>query len=308
MPTGFAVPTFTLLGQAVVRLPFIKDTSLGHEVLHAWFGNGVKVSRKDGDWAEGLTTYLADQAFALDQGRDLSFRKAQLVEYMSYVHEENAMPLKDFVGAGHTGQGVRARRAIGYGKGSMFFHMLKQRMGEEGFFEALREFYRTMKHRPAAWCDLLSSFERRSNKKMAGFFDQWLTRADIPGLGAMNLSVKEREGQQILSFLLVQKNDAPYGLDVPVTVMTARGEIRSVIHTTGSKTSVEIPLDASPTELVMDGAYDLMRELTKEELPAVWSRFLGASHKTAILSSPESVHLFGPLIDLLKKMNCNIIQ
>ncbi|MCP4669216.1 MAG: M1 family metallopeptidase, partial [Deltaproteobacteria bacterium] len=40
LPTGFAVPTFTLLGQAVVRLPFIKDTSLGHEVLHAWFGNG----------------------------------------------------------------------------------------------------------------------------------------------------------------------------------------------------------------------------------------------------------------------------
>ena len=31
----------TLLGQAVVRLPFIKDTSLGHEVLHSWFGNSV---------------------------------------------------------------------------------------------------------------------------------------------------------------------------------------------------------------------------------------------------------------------------
>jgi aminopeptidase N len=35
LPTGFAMPTFTLLGQAVVRLPFIVDTSLGHEVLHA---------------------------------------------------------------------------------------------------------------------------------------------------------------------------------------------------------------------------------------------------------------------------------
>ena len=34
LPTGFAMPTFTLLGQSVVRLPFIVDTSLGHEIVH----------------------------------------------------------------------------------------------------------------------------------------------------------------------------------------------------------------------------------------------------------------------------------
>ncbi|MGW8193046.1 MAG: hypothetical protein ACWGOX_02160, partial [Desulforhopalus sp.] len=30
LPTGYGMPTFTLLGQTVLRLPFIKDTSLGH--------------------------------------------------------------------------------------------------------------------------------------------------------------------------------------------------------------------------------------------------------------------------------------
>ncbi|MDH5297844.1 MAG: hypothetical protein OEV91_02380, partial [Desulfobulbaceae bacterium] len=66
LPTGFAIPTFTLLGQAVVRLPFITETSLGHEVLHQWFGNSVGVDHAKGNWAEGLTTYLADHAYAED--------------------------------------------------------------------------------------------------------------------------------------------------------------------------------------------------------------------------------------------------
>ncbi|MEJ2691158.1 MAG: M1 family peptidase, partial [Deltaproteobacteria bacterium] len=39
LPTGYAMPTFTLLGQVVVRLPFIVDTSLWHEIVHSWLGN-----------------------------------------------------------------------------------------------------------------------------------------------------------------------------------------------------------------------------------------------------------------------------
>jgi len=48
LPTGYSMPTFTLLGQEVVKLPFIVKTSLGHEILHQWFGNFVK-NRKERD-------------------------------------------------------------------------------------------------------------------------------------------------------------------------------------------------------------------------------------------------------------------
>jgi len=74
LPTGFAMPTFTLLGQSVVRLPFIVDTSLGHEVLHSWFGNAVNVDYEQGNWCEGLTTYLADHAFKDDKGEGSVFQ------------------------------------------------------------------------------------------------------------------------------------------------------------------------------------------------------------------------------------------
>ena len=59
-PTGYSLPTYTLLGQDVVRLPFIVETSLGHEILHQWFGDSVYIDYAGGNWAEGLTTYLSD--------------------------------------------------------------------------------------------------------------------------------------------------------------------------------------------------------------------------------------------------------
>ena len=67
-PTGFGFPGIAYLGIDVLKLPFIRDTSLAHEVLHDWFGNGVYVDPARGNWAEGLTTFLADYALSEEQG------------------------------------------------------------------------------------------------------------------------------------------------------------------------------------------------------------------------------------------------
>ncbi len=62
-PTGYGFPSYTLLGGTVIRLPFIIHTSLGHEIAHCWWGNGVQVDMSQGNWCEGLTTYVADYLY-----------------------------------------------------------------------------------------------------------------------------------------------------------------------------------------------------------------------------------------------------
>ena len=59
-PTGYGFPSFTLLGGSVIRLPFIIDTSFPHEIAHSWWGTAVQVDLREGNWSEGLATYLAD--------------------------------------------------------------------------------------------------------------------------------------------------------------------------------------------------------------------------------------------------------
>jgi hypothetical protein len=60
---GFGFPSYTLIGGTVLRLPFIIHTSLGHEIAHCWWGNGVLVDDDGGNWSETLTTYVADYLY-----------------------------------------------------------------------------------------------------------------------------------------------------------------------------------------------------------------------------------------------------
>jgi len=114
LPTGYSMPTYTVLGQEVVKLPFIVETSLGHEILHQWFGNQVYVDPNGGNWAEGLTTYLADHWYAEEKGEGWKYRKQILVDYASYVHKDNDFPLDKFTqrfDGGSPGDRVRKSRS-----------------------------------------------------------------------------------------------------------------------------------------------------------------------------------------------------
>ncbi|MCP5050958.1 MAG: M1 family metallopeptidase, partial [bacterium] len=52
--TGYGVPSFTLLGPKIIRLPFILPSSYPHELLHNWWGNSVFVNYEAGNWCAGL--------------------------------------------------------------------------------------------------------------------------------------------------------------------------------------------------------------------------------------------------------------
>jgi len=85
LPTGYSMPTFTLLGSDVVHLPFIKETSLGHEILHQWLGNSVYVDYENGNWVEGITSYLSDHYYEAQKNTGWQYRKKILTDYQSYV-------------------------------------------------------------------------------------------------------------------------------------------------------------------------------------------------------------------------------
>ncbi|MFC1523172.1 ChaN family lipoprotein [Thermodesulfobacteriota bacterium] len=309
LPTGFAMPTFTLLGQSVVRLPFITKTSLGHEVLHSWFGNSIDIDMNQGNWAEGLTTYLADHLYAKDHGEDIHFRKNQIIKYMSYVNETNAIPLSAFTSANHLSPQQRSAAAVGYGKSSMLFHMLITILGEEDFIAALNDFYYRMNGKNAGWSDLITSFEQLTGSDLEFFFTQWLGRSDIPRLGVKNLKTVETSGRPILSFTLIQETSEPYSLDVPLAIATMGGKVvKQTISVTETETLVEIPLFYTPLELIIDQDYDLIRELNNDELPPVWSRFIGDTHKLAVTAGPiEEIDAYTPLLKLFDFEDAHII-
>ena len=98
LPTGYGMPSFTLLGSAIIRLPFIPHTSLGHEFVHNWWGNSVFIDATLGNWAEALTSYTADHLYAEKRGKEeaVRYRKRLLGGYKSYAGSD-PISLKEFV-------------------------------------------------------------------------------------------------------------------------------------------------------------------------------------------------------------------
>ena len=299
LPTGLGLPTFTLMGRQVLRLPFIRQTSLGHEILHSWFGNSAEVAAAGGNWCEGLTTYLADHAYRADLGEAVADRKERSVTYLSHVNDNNVIPLAAFSSADHRQPQAEAVRAIGYNRGALLFAELEARLGPEVFTRAIRHFYDRHQGTTADWSDLSQAFSAAAGQDLAAFFTERLERTDIPDLAVEEIDVRQSETGPRLSFHLRQQTEQPFTLQVPVVVTTAAGTSRFTVTTAGGDTPVSLTTDGWPLQFSVDPEYTFLRRLAPAERPPVWSQFLGAEKKLAILQSEAVKTVYQPLLDAL---------
>ncbi len=299
LPSGFGMPTFTLMGQQVLRLPFIKDTSLGHEILHSWFGNSINVRSDSGNWCEGLTSYLADFAYDEDKGRGAIHRKESIINYLSHVSPQTVIPLGDFRSANHNQAMAMAKRAVGYNRGAILFHELKGLLGPETFSEGLQQFYRNYRGQEVSWEEIKATFEQASEQDLHAFFQERLIRPDIPDISISAIQTDNRKAQSLLTFVVEQHSEKPFTLTLPIVVKTPQGEQRFSRTLSQPQTTIELPVNGPPTELIIDPDHDLLRVLTPKEMPSVWSRFLGAPDKIIVLESESAAKVFTPLLQTL---------
>jgi hypothetical protein len=201
LPTGFGMPTLTYLGEAVVRLPFIRKTSLGHEVLHNWWGNGVYVDYRRGNWSEGLTTFMADYAYKLDESP-----AAAAEMRLGWLRDALALPadgqpaLRDFRSRSHG-----AEAAVGYGKAAMLFVMLQDRIGEAAFREGIRSFWARLPHRRLGRA--AGGLRGRLGSALGPFFEAWLNQRALPAVRID--AIPRRRPQHQLTLNLAQDAPAP---------------------------------------------------------------------------------------------------
>ncbi len=281
LPTGYSMPTFTLLGQEVVRLPFIVDTSLGHEITHQWFGNYVYADFSAGNWLEAITTYLSDHLYEEQKGEGWKYRKKILTDYESYVTPDKDFPLRKF-----TERTDFASMAIGYGKGAMVFHMLEDMVGRETFYKSIRRLITQNEFRDASWADIQKSFEQESGLSLGWFFSQWLDRKGIPSFRVKDPMARVLKGNPAVSLQLIQEGE-PYKLGLPVKIITSHGEVKERLQIQKEKQYFDISAAENPQKLIVDKNYDVMRRLSKDELPPVISRLLGAEKKMIVYGEKE---------------------
>jgi aminopeptidase N len=70
-----------------------------------------------------------------------------------------------------------------YNKGAMVLHMLRRTLGDDKFFEGLRQFYTTWKFRKAGTDDFRRMMEKVSGQDLTSFFDGWIYGSAVPEIG-----------------------------------------------------------------------------------------------------------------------------
>lgn len=281
--TGYGMPSFTLLGKEVVRLPFIIVSSYPHEILHNWWGNSVFVDYETGNWCEGLTAYMADHLLKEQRGQGAEYRQSTLQKYRDYVTEGRDFPLMEFRSRHNA-----ATEAVGYGKSLMGFHMLRRQAGDDAFRRALQAFYRKNRGKRASFADLRASLEAETKSDLGAFFHDWVERAGAPALTVSVGAVKQVATGWSVAGALRQTQPESIGTfawDVPVVVTTGDGAETFNVRLAGKETKFELAPKGRPLVLEIDPAFDVFRLLDPRETPPSIGQIFGEPKIVAVLPS-----------------------
>jgi len=277
--SGYGMPSFTLLGPQVIRLPFIVETSFPHEILHNWWGNGVYVDYASGNWSEGLTAYLADYLLAERRDGGTDYRRNALKSYADYVRRDQDFPLTEF-----RSRHSSASQAVGYGKAMMFFHMLRRQLGDQAFAQGIRRFYADNRFRTAGYAELEQAFERASSRDLGPFFRAWTTRAGAPRLKLADVTLHDDgQGFRLSGRVDQTQVEAPWPLDIRLVIDLAGGRVREETLTMdGRSARFDLDLPVLPLRVAVDPEFDSFRMLAEGEAPVTLGRLFGAERGTLI--------------------------
>jgi aminopeptidase N len=222
-----------------------------HEIAHQWFGDSVTERDWDDVWlSEGFATYFALLFTEHDEGRDafvdgLKRSRAQVLQLEQKLPDTPVIHrnLDDM---------TKVLNNLVYQKGGWFLHMLRQEVGTENFWTAIREYYRRYRNGNASTADLRAVFEQVSGKPLDWFFTQWLTRPGVPKIeGAWRYDAVRKQLEVTLSEAQAAE---PYRVNLEVGISAKAGELPAVktIALSARQGTFTFPLDTAPASVVLD--------------------------------------------------------
>lgn len=303
--SGFAFPTMTLFGPAVMHMGdnSFRHGYLDHELVHSWWGCGVDVDTRDGNWCEGLTSYCTNYyGFVLDQDEKGARKKRRdQSNFLSRLKPEDDKPLGTF------GLEDGAGRGIAYSKAAAVFHMLSRQIGQENFWQACRTFSERFMGTHADWNDLKTCFEEASDSNLDVFFDQWVRRGGAPMLTLGRADFDTASGTLTVE---IDQGETPFAVDLPLRVYygdpssaATEGAYEDVVVTLRhARDTIEIALQKTPRWVELDPDYHVFRKLKRSEIMPTTATTKSTESLTIIFPPGERLDAYVKVADDFQKL------
>jgi hypothetical protein len=218
---------------------------LAHEVAHQWWGQAVGWRNYHEQWlSEGFAQYFA-ALYAQKQRGDGVFDGVMRQMRRWAIDQSDQGPVYLGYRIGHIRSDGRAFRAIVYNKGAVVLHMIRQLIGDEKFFNALRRFYTDSRFTKVGSDDFQLALEQETGRPFSRFFDTWVYGSAIPRVGFSYKVEADAGGKQEAVLHFEQGED--YG-ELPVVVTLQYADRRSVdvvVTVLAKIVDYRVPLDGT---------------------------------------------------------------
>jgi aminopeptidase N len=154
--------------QSCSSMGFYNEAVIAHELAHQWFGDKITCDSFHHIWLnEGWATYSEALFFEYYGGEDALHNYMQYERYWGdgtiYVEDPETQTIFD--------------GNLSYAKGSWVLHMLRNVMGDQAFWQAVRAYLGPNErayHRTAQTSEFQAFMEAAHGSDLTYFFDQWI--------------------------------------------------------------------------------------------------------------------------------------
>ena len=196
---------------------------IAHELGHQWFGDKITCGTWKDIWLnEGFATYLAAMVIENFDGIDAFIAEKQdMINYITSSPSGNVY-LTD-------SQATSVNRIfssrLSYDKGAMDLEMLRFKMGDTMFFQALRNYLAdtNLAYKYAVTTDLITHLEAVYGQSLTEFFNDWIYNQGYPtynitaqnwGTGQARFVVNQTQSDASVSF---------FEMPVPIRIYSSNG-------------------------------------------------------------------------------------
>ena len=253
--------------------PEAADSLISHEMTHQWFGDLVTCKDWTNTWLnEGFATFGAtlweEHAYGVDASSYRYWR-----EQNTWMQSRELYPIPIV-----TREIDDSVEYIGnvYDKAGWVIHMLREQMGDDAFFRALKHYLDANRLQNVVTADLAKSIEESSGTNVDQFFDQW-----IYGAGAPRFTVRssyDDAGKKVsLSVKQTQKVEGHVGLfrvPIDISITTASGEKVFPIAVSRTDETFSFPVDGPPLMILFDKDDKILKSMDFQKSPEEWIRQL----------------------------------
>jgi aminopeptidase N len=201
---------------------------ISHELAHQWFGNKITCGSWKDIWLnEGVTEYMSGLVVENFDGNDNFTAWKQLKNNSITSSSTGALYLSD-TEALNVSRIFSSR--ITYNKGSMVTHMLRWKLGDTNFFQALKNYLDSpLAYSYAITTDFKSYLEAASQTDLTEFFDDWVYGQGYPTYNVTAQNFGAGQAKITVNQTRTANANTYFEMPLEIRLLGAAGQVKDVV-------------------------------------------------------------------------------